>query len=108
MKLNQHYFLQQKVTVCGRECLHIEHNFVTFPFLKIIYLTVCSRYTLSNTFIDIAQYITFIYQHCQQYYNDTHSIQLGEVGVTQLYGNDPDMAKIEPQQHLQTSPLSLI
>ena len=56
----------------------------------------------------MARYITFIYQHCQQYYNDTHSIQLGEVGVTQLYGNDPDMAKIEPQQHLQTSPLSLI
>ena len=108
MKLNQHYFLQQKVTVCGRECPHTEHNFITFTFLKSIYLTVCDGYTFSNTFIDIARYITFIYQHCQQYYNDTHSIQLGEVGVIQLYGNDPDMAKIELQRHLQTSPLSLI
>ena len=62
-------------------------------FSQLIYLTVCSGYTFFNTFIDIARYITFIYQHCQQYYNDTHSIQLGEVGVIQLYGNDPDMAK---------------
>ena len=60
MKLNQHYFLQQKVTVCGRECPHTEHNFITFPFLKLIYLTVCSGYTFSNTFIDIAQYTTYI------------------------------------------------
>ena len=37
-----------------------------------------------------------------------HSIQLDEVGVIQLHGNDPDMAKIELQQHLQTSPLSLV
>ena len=108
MKLKQHHFLQQKVTVCRRECPHTEHNFVTFPFLKLVYLTVCSGYTFFNTFIDIARYITFIYQHCQQYYNGTHSIQLDEVGVIQLHGNDPDMAKTEPQQHLQTSPLSLI
>ena len=45
---------------------------------------------------------------CQQYYNDTHFIQLSEVGVIQLCGNNPDMTEIEPQQHLQTSPLSLI
>ena len=37
-------------------------------------------------------------------------IQLGEVGMIQLHGNNPDMAKTELQQHLQTSPapLSLI
>ena len=93
MKLNQHYFLQQKVTVCSRECPHTEYNFVTFPFLKSTYLTVCDGYTLFNTFIDIAPYTTFIYVHCPQYYNGTHSIHLGEVGAIQLYGNDPDMAK---------------
>ena len=60
-----------------------EYKFITFSFLKLIYLTVYSGYTFFNTFIDITWYITFIYQHCQQYYNDTHSIQLG----------DPDMAK---------------
>ena len=59
----------------------------------LIYLTVYSGYTSFNTFIDIARNITFIYQHCQQYYNNTYSVQLGEVGVIQLYGNDPDMAK---------------
>ena len=69
---------------------------------------MCDGYKFSNTFIDIARYTKFIYGHYQQYYNDTYFIQLGEVGVIQLYGNDSDMAKIELQQHLQTSPLSLI
>ena len=42
---------------------------------------MCDGYKFSNTFINIARYTTFIYQHCQQYYNDTYFIQLSEVGV---------------------------
>ena len=43
-------------------------------------------------------------KHCQQYYNDTHFIQLGEVGVIQLCRNNPDMTEIVPSQYSRTSP----
>ena len=73
-------------------------------------LTVRAGYKFSNTFIDIVLvYNIHMYiKHCQQYYNVTHFIQLSEVRVIQLCGSDPDMTKIELQQHLQISPLSLI